>query len=959
MNYSKKIDQKWQEKWKNIGLNKYNPDDKKEKYYTMEMFSYPSGAKLHLGHWFNFAPADSFARYKKMQGYNVFHPMGFDAFGLPAENYAIKTGIHPEDSTKKNIETMKKQLAEMGGNYDWDYSVETCMPDYYKWTQWLFVQLYKHGLAYKKEAPVNWCDSCKTVLANEQVIDGKCERCGTEVVKKKLSQWFFKITDYAEELLTGLDSLDWPESTKKIQTNWIGKSEGSEITFKTEDGNHDITVFTTRADTLNGVTYVVLAPESKLVDEIVTDEYKKNVEEYRLQASKLSEIDRLSTEREKTGTFIGSYAINPLNGDKVPIWIADYVLEDYGTGAVMAVPAHDERDFKFAKKYNLPIKQVISPVFYGKDKSKVRPDKENTKRQVVNVVVKHPEENKFLCVNNDKFGFKNFVMGGIEKGETPVAAAIRELKEETGYVDCSLDYEFYFIYNSKFYAEHKDVNRDITCYTVVLKLNSLKQEKVSDEEKSIQYPVWIDEEKLLDYLTTEEHKFTYEMYKNPIAIENKENVVLVNSGKYDGLSSKEAKLKITEDLEQQGCGKKTINYRLKDWLISRQRYWGAPIPVIYCDTCGTVVVPEEDLPVLLPYNVEFKPDGVSPLKKCEEFMHCKCPKCGKPAVREADTLDTFVCSSWYQLRYPDSKNDKEIFNKELTNKMSPVDCYVGGKEHAAMHLIYTRFMTKALRDMGYLNFDEPFKKLIHQGVILGPDGNKMSKSKGNTVSPDEYVEKYGADVFRMYLMFGFEYRKGGPWDDKGIEAMAKYFGRIEALIQKVKEIQGNNSEKGKSEQDLLRVKNQTIKAMAKNIEDFQFNTAVARSMEFLNAINSYIQTGNINKEVLNDATETLIKCLAPLAPHFMEEEWEELGKITSVHLERWPEINEKELKGGSIIIPVQVNGKLRAQVEVDSELSAEEILKTVKENEKVASILADKEIKKEIYVPGKILNFVV
>ena len=812
MNYSKGTDKKWQEKWKEANIYKYNPDSKKEKFYTLEMFSYPSGARLHLGHWFNFAPADSFARLKKMQGYNVFHPMGFDAFGLPAENYAIKTGIHPEDSTKKNIETMKRQLEEMGGSYDWDYSVETCMPDYYKWTQWIFLKLYEAGLTYKKEAPVNWCDSCKTVLANEQVINGKCERCGTEVVKKKLSQWFFKITDYAEELLEDLKDLDWPESTKKIQTNWIGKSEGAEIVFKTEDGKHDIKIFTTRPDTLQGVTYVVLAPESKLVKEITTEEYKENVENYIAETLKLTEIDRMSAERVKTGTFTGAYAINPLNGDKVPIWIADYVLEDYGTGNVMAVPAHDERDYQFATKYNLPIKEVIKP----------------------------------------------------------------------------------------------------------------KDEK-------------------------EEYHLPYTEYG-----------VLVNSGKYDNLTTEEAKKQIVADLEKEGIGKKTINYRLKDWLVSRQRYWGAPIPIIYCDKCGIVPVPEKDLPVLLPYNVEFKPDGVSPLKKSEEFMHCKCPKCGGDATREADTLDTFVCSSWYYLRYPNAKNDKEAFNKELTNKLLPVDVYVGGKEHAAMHLIYARFMTKAMRDLGYLNFDEPFTKLIHQGMILGPDGNKMSKSKGNTVSPDTYIDKYGADVFRMYLMFGFDYQKGGPWDDKGIEAMVKYFTRVETLIEKVKDLQTQENAKiGTPEKDLLRLMNQTIKSMTMNIESFQFNTAIARNMELLNAINSYLNTDNVNNAVVLNVTETFIKLLAPLAPHFAEEEWQKIRKTTFIYNEEWPTINEKDLKGGTVNIPVQVNGKLKTCVAVDAEINPKDMLDIIKKDEKVAKILSENTVKKEIYVPGKILNIVI
>ena len=795
MEYSKKIDKKWQDKWKEKNVYKFEKDSKKEKLYTLEMFSYPSGAKLHLGHWFNYAPADTYARFKKMQGYNVFHPMGFDAFGLPAENYAIKTGIHPEDSTMKNIETMKRQLEEMGGSYDWDYSVETCMPDYYKWTQWIFTKLYEAGLAYKKEAPVNWCDSCKTVLANEQVIGGKCERCGSEVKRKKLAQWFFKITNYAEELLQDLEKLDWPESTKKVQYNWIGKSEGSEVIFRSEDNTFDITVFTTRVDTLNGVTYVVIAPESELVEKITTDENKEAVEKYIAETSKLSEIERLSTDKEKTGVFTGAYVINPINNTKIPVWIADYVLEDYGTGAVMAVPAHDTRDYEFATKYNLPIKEVVKSI----------------------------------------------------KGE----------KDELPFTDYG---------------------------------------------------------------------------------------ILFNSGKYDGMTSKDAKSKITEDLSEKNQGKKTINYRLKDWLISRQRYWGAPIPIIYCDKCGTVAVPEKDLPVLLPHNVEFKPDGESPLKKSEEFMNCTCPKCGGKAKREADTLDTFVCSSWYELRYPDAKNSEKAFDKNIIDKMAPVDVYVGGKEHAAMHLIYARFMTKALRDLGYLDFDEPFKKLIHQGMILGPDGNKMSKSKGNTVSPEEYIEKYGADVFRMYIMFGFDYRQGGPWDEKGIESMTKYFSRIERLVESVKEIKQRNSNNkvDVKEKDLLRLKNQTIKAMTADIDDFRFNTAIARSMELFNKINEYLREENINTDIVCDTIETYIKLLTPLAPHFAEEQWDKLGKKEFAYNEKWPQIIESEMNGGTKKIPVQVNGKLKTCIEVDADLTPEEILKKIKEDQRVIDLLEQK-----------------
>ena len=807
MSYSKNIDRKWQKVWKDNKVNEFKIDEHKEKLYCLEMFSYPSGANLHLGHWYNYAPADSYARFKNMQGYNVFHPMGFDAFGLPAENYAIKTGIHPQDSTLKNIETMKRQLEEMGAGYDWNYSVETCMPDYYKWTQWIFVKLYEAGLAYKKEAPVNWCNSCNTVLANEQVVNGVCERCGEIVEKKKLSQWFFKTTKYAQELLDCLDELDWPEPTKKIQKNWIGRSEGSHIIFKSEDEKHDFKVFTTRPDTVFGVSYVVMAPESSLVDEIATDEYKQGIEEYRERTSKLTEIERMSEEREKTGVFTGAYVINPVNGNKVPVWISDYVIEDYGTGIVMAVPAHDERDFAFATKYNLPITQVI--------------------------------ENP--------------------KGETKLP------------------------------------------YTV--------------------------------------------------------KGVLVNSGKFNGMTTDEAKSAITEKLQKEGAGEKTINYRLKDWLISRQRYWGAPIPIVYCEDCGEVAVKEEDLPVLLPYNVEFKPDGESPLKKSEEFMNCTCPKCGKPAKREADTLDTFVCSSWYYLRYPDARNEEKAFDKEIVDKMLPVDVYIGGKEHAAMHLIYARFMTKALRDLGYLSFNEPFKKLVHQGMILGSDGNKMSKSKGNTVSPDVYIDEYGSDTFRLYLMFGFDYVKGGPWSDDGIKSISKYLKRVEGLIEKF--VNNKYEEKvdiGQEEKELLFVEHNTIKKMEEDIEKFQFNTAIARAMEFLNALTKYEQLNSAkNMEVFREAVETYIKLLSPLAPHFAEEEWEVLGKKESVHKEKWPEFNEKYMQKETVEIPVQINGKVKFKVEIDLNMQKEEISKIVKEHPGFEQY-RDAEVKNEVYVPGRIYS---
>lgn len=812
MPYSAEIDKKWQKKWADTGIYKFDPKNTDKKLYCLEMFSYPSGANLHVGHWYNYGLTDSWARMKRMQGYNVFHPMGFDAFGLPAENYAIKTGIHPQDSTLKNIETMEGQLKEMGSSVDWNYEIKTCMPDYYKWTQWLFLQLYKNGLAYRKNAPVNWCPKCQTVLANEQVVDGTCERCSTEVTKRDLTQWFFKITAYAQELLDKLPTIDWPEKTKKIQTNWIGRSEGAEIEFKVADSELSFKVFTTRADTLYGVTYVVLAPENKLVDQITTDEYKSAIEQYRIETNKQSEIERLSTAKEKTGAFTGAYAIHPITGEKVPIWVADYVLASYGTGCVMAVPSHDERDFEFAKKYNLTIKRVIK----GKD------------------------------------------------GEN-------------------------------------------------------------------------DELPFCDY------------------------GVLVNSAEFDGVPSEEARTGIVKKLEKDGKGSLKINYRLRDWLVSRQRYWGAPIPVVYCEHCGEVAVPEKDLPVALPYNVEFKPDGESPLKKSDEFMNTTCPKCGAPAKRDPDTLDTFVCSSWYYLRYPDSHNSDEPFNTEWINKMLPVDKYVGGAEHAAMHLLYARFITKALRDLGFLNFDEPFLSLVHQGTILGPDGNKMSKSLGNTISPDDYVRKYGSDIFRMYLGFGFNYVDGGPWSDDGIKAICRFASRIERLVEGVGELQSasGRDQMDKDDKELNYARHYAIKFATTDIERFQFNTAISRCMELVNSLYKYDAEVKVKNISLFKATiEDLVKLIAPFAPHFSEEAWEQLGNAYSIFNQKWPEFDEKALVKDTIEIAVQVNGVVRGKIEVASNAENSEAEAIALADEKIKVFLAGKQVVKVIVVKNRLVNIV-
>ena len=812
-NYGTAIDKKWQEKWEKEELYKFDPSRLDKKLYVLEMFSYPSGSQLHAGHWFNYGPIDTWARLKRMKGYNVFQPMGFDAFGLPAENYAIKTGVHPQDSTEKNIVKMEEQLKAMGAMFNWENEVVTCRPDYYKWTQWLFLKLYEKGLAYRKQAPVNWCPSCNTVLANEQVVDGLCERCDSEVTKKDLTQWFLKITDYADELLEKLDGLNWPEKTVSMQKHWIGKSTGAEVTFKIKD--HDLTfdVFTTRVDTLCGVSYVVLAPENKLVDKIVTPENKDAVEAYKEETAKQSEIERQSISKEKTGVFTGAFAINPINGKEVPIWVGDYVLATYGTGAVMAVPAHDERDFAFATKFNLPINRVIAP----KDGSET---------------------------------------------ELP-------------------------------YCEHG---------------------------------------------------------------------VLVNSGEFDGLTTKEAKVKIVEKLAETNEGSQKVNYRLRDWLVSRQRYWGAPIPMIYCEKCGTVPVPEKDLPVKLPYDVEFAPDGKSPLAKCEEFVNTTCPCCGGKAKREVDTLDTFVCSSWYYLRYPDNKNTEAPFNKELIDKMLPVDMYVGGPEHACMHLLYARFITKALRDMGYLNFDEPFTSLVHQGLILGPDGLKMSKSKGNTISPDDYINEYGSDVFRMYLMFGFAYTEGGAWSDDGIKSVGRFVDRIERNLEIAREaINSGNSKTtiDKAEKELNFWLNTAIKGVSEDGEKMQFNTAIARMMEFINALSKYNKEEVKNTSFLKEVCESFIKILAPFAPHFSEEQWSLFGNTTSVFNESFPEFDPKALVKDEVEIAIQVNGKIKAKINVASDLDEEGIKAAALADENIVKNTEGKNIVKVIVIKGRLVNIVV
>jgi leucyl-tRNA synthetase len=784
------------------------------------MFIYPSGAKLHIGHWYNYGPTDSWARYKKLKGFNVFEPMGYDAFGLPAENYAIKTGVHPYDSTMKNIEDIRIQLKKMGCMYDWNAELMTCVPEYYKWNQWLFLQLYKKGLAYRKNAPVNWCPSCQTVLANEQVLsNGTCERCGTVVIQKNLTQWFFKITEYAEELLRDLDKINWPEKTKLMQRNWIGKSTGTNVKFKIEGFEDEITVFTTRPDTLFGVTYVVLAPEHSLVDKLTAPDYKKQVDEYRESIKSLTEIERTSTVKEKTGVAIGVNAINPVNGEKVPIWIADYALATYGTGCVMAVPAHDERDFEFAKKFNLPVRKVI-----------------------------------------------------LEDGKNPED----ELKE--AFIDVG---------------------------------------------------------------------------------------TMINSGMFNGLNSDNGIEKISDYLEQKNLGSRKVNFRLRDWLISRQRYWGTPIPIVHCERCGEIPVSESELPVELPYDVEFNPLGKSPLISNEKFMSVKCPNCGGNAQRDPDTMDTFVDSSWYYFRFLGPNFKEKMFDDKLGNQWIPVDMYVGGAEHATMHLLYARFIHKFLRDIGMTKSDEPFSTLIHQGTITNL-GAKMSKSKGNVVNPDTFIEKYGSDVFRLYLMFMGPYDLGGDWDDHGIVGIDRFIQRTFELYSRYKDVKEHNpvpekfeiSSLNEDEKTIYRKVNQTISKYDEEIENFRFNTALASLMELMNEL--YKSLEKCNPSLQAYGLERFAAMLSPVAPHLGEECWQLIGNDKSIFEQtKWFQPDQSVLVEDKVTMAVQVNGKLRATLEVALD-SDQSFVKNVAFNiDSIKRHTEGKTIVKEIFVKNKIYNIVV
>jgi leucyl-tRNA synthetase len=809
----KEIERKWQQTWATDGIYQVTEESSRPKFYALTMFPYTSG-DLHIGHWYAMAPSDVHARFKRMQGYNVLHPMGFDAFGLPAENAAISHGIHPYEWTMRNIENMRRQLRSLGAIYDWKREVVTCLPEYYKWTQWFFLKFYHAGLAYRAEAMVNWCPRCQTVLANEQVVgEGSCERCDTPVTKKALKQWFFRITKYAEELLDH-GHLDWPERIKVMQRNWVGKSEGIEISFGLEHEGVDqkeIRVFTTRPDTIFGVTFFLLAPEHPLVPQLTTPEHKVEVEEYVARCRRQTEYERVALGREKTGVFLGSNVINPSNGEHVPIWITDYVLPTYGTGAVMGVPAHDERDFEFARRFNLPVRTVIAP------------------------------------------------------------------------------------------------------------------------------PGWSGEELTEPYT---------------------ESGTMVNSGEFSGFTSDQGYEALCALLEKNGVGKRSVIYRLRDWLISRQRYWGAPIPMVYCDKCGIVPVPEQDLPVLLPPDAEFKPTGESPLKYCSTFVNTTCPACSGPAQRETDTMDTFMCSSWYFLRYTSPETGRAPFDTAKLRYWLPVDLYTGGAEHAVMHLFYSRFFIKALRDMGLLHFDEPFARLFNQGTIIYR-GNKMSKSRGNVIAPDEYVAELGADSVRGYLMFIGPWELGGEWNDSGIIGISRWLNRVWSLVTADYVPTCRDTVSPEDEQECLHLLHKTIKKVTADLERFRFNTMVASLMEFTNYLSKVKESGAVSDSLWREAIRCFMLMFAPTAPHLTEELWARTGHSYSIHNQAWPEYDEELAKEEEFTLAIQINGKLRDRIVIPASISEVEAKELALNRERVRAYIDGKTLSNVIYVPKRVVNIVL
>ncbi|MBN1331773.1 leucine--tRNA ligase [Candidatus Dojkabacteria bacterium] len=936
----KAIEPKWIKKWAETGIYKTPEDATHEnKYYILPQLPYPSGSGLHVGHTEIYVGCDILARFKRMKGEKVLQVMGWDAFGLPAENYAVKTNIHPRINTDKAIENYKSQLVKIGASYDWDREVGSHNPDYYKWTQWFFLLMYNQGLAYRKNQKVNWCPSCKTVLANEQVVDKDgqevCERCDTPVEHKMMEQWYLKITEYADRLAKDLDKVDWPKETVKRQRDWIGRSEGAQIRFEIVDSDKTLKVFTTRPDTIFGATYMVLAPEHELVKQITTEEQKGEVEKYVEDAKKKTEIERTDMTKSKSGVFTGAYAINPATEKNIPIWIADYVLTDYGTGAIMAVPAHDQRDMDFAKKYKLEIKEVVIPIF-GKER------KDEEFRKTISAVVQRESDGKVLAVNWKKNNWVSPVIGGIDDEEDLLAAAEREVLEETGY-KCKAVKTLGGEIESHFFADHKNVYRHRLNQPVLLELLEDEPIDVNEDEKDIQDAVWMSPEEFLKKCSHEENIIGLRRYLYGAETFSGYGRV-VNSGQFDGLKSEEAKEAVVKWLEEKGIGEAKVTYKLRDWSVSRQRFWGAPIPMVYDPEGNLHPVDEKDLPVVLPDDVDFKPTGQSPLTYSKSFQEGVEEKYGKGWRREVDTLDTFMCSSWYYYRYLDPKNDKQFASPEALKKWMPVDFYLGGPEHVNGHLLYSRFFTKVLYDAGYIDFDEPFKVHRHQGLILGEDGRKMSKRWGNVINPTDVVESHGADTLRMYEMFMGPLSDDKPWSTKGVLGIKRFLGKVWGLKDKVGE------EKPETTQQVEI--NKLIKKVGQDLETLSFNTAIAKMMEFVN----YAQ----NVEQLDQKVwEKFLLVLAPFAPFITEELWQELGNETSIHLEKWPVYDENMAKDKMVTIAVQVNGKLRDNLEMPAESEQSEVEIEAKKSEKIGKYLAGKAIIRVIYVKDRLINYVV
>lgn len=947
MKYSpQKIEKKWQKFWQEQKMFRAKDFSNKPKKYFLVEFPYPSGDGLHVGHLRSYTALDVLSHKKRMEGFNVLYPMGWDAFGLPTENYAIKTGVHPKKITEKNIRFFKKQLQSLGLSFDWTKEINTTDPDYYKWTQWIFLKFFEKGLAYQAEIPINWCPSCKTGLANEEVVDGKCERCGAQTERRKIKQWMLKITKYADRLIKDLESVDYLEKIKAQQTNWIGRSEGTEVKFIIPNSKFTIQVFTTRVDTIFGVTALVLAPEHEIISNLKSQISNFNeVEKYIEKTKRKSDLERTDLTKEKNGVELkGVKAINPINNEEIPVWIADYVIVSYAGGAVMMVPAHDQRDFEFAKKYNLSINRVIRQVFG-------RPHGEESFRKVVSTVVHRKEDKKFLLMKWNHFPWIDPVVGGLEDNDVDIfKAAERKVLEESGYHAKATkllgsEIEMYF------YADNKKSWCHRIGQPIFLELISDKQERIEDQEKEKHEAIWLSAEEALSVISHEYHKVGLLRYLGREQAYTGHGK-LINSGEFNGLTSEKAIEKITEWLENKNLGKKIVQYKLRDWIFSRQHYWGEPIPIIHCEKCGPVAVSEKDLPVELPYLKKYEPSGTgeSPLAKVENWLNVKCPKCGGLAQRETDTMPNWAGSNWYYLAYlMRGKPKLEIRNPKLYEYWMPVDWYNGGMEHTTLHLLYSRFVYKFLYDLGLVLQSEPYQKRTAHGMILAEDGQKMSKSRGNVVNPDQTIKEYGADALRLYEMFMGPFDQAINWNVRGLVGCFRFLNRVWDLQKKTKNHESKITNQNLELEILL---NKTIKKVSDDLEEMNFNTAVSSLMILVN---------QMEKEdyIPQNIFEKFLIVLSPFTPHIAEEIWLLLGNKKSILLSCWPEPDEKFLIDEEINFIVQVNGKVRQIIKIKKDLPEEEIKKIVLASEKIKKYLENKKIIKIIFVAEKLINFVV